>query len=125
MKTRRASSSRTHSPSRRSMSAVARVHFQHSRQAGEFQIRFGDGGKNDMPSDTVRDFIKSHKVEVETKDGEKKEVQLFHWNDNDRAWGMRIDRDNPETTRQTARRTFDDVIQLVAQERGVAQEAGR
>jgi hypothetical protein len=108
-----------------------RVHFQHSRQAGEFQIRFGDGSKDDMPSDAVRDFIKSHKVEVETKDGEKKEVQLFHWNEHDRAWGMRI-RVDPAATeeerisaredaRQTAKKVFDDVVQFVAQERGGAQ----
>jgi hypothetical protein len=75
-----------------------------------------------MPSDAVRDFIKSQKQTVTTKAGEEKEVQMFHWNDNDRAWGMRIDREDPETSRQTAKKVFDDVVALVAQERGAGRE---
>jgi hypothetical protein len=94
-----------------------KVHFQHSRQAGEFQIRFGDCGRQDMPADAVREFIKSHKTEVATRDGEKKEVQLFHWNPDDRAWGMRIDHQDPETSRKVAKRIFDEVVRRVAEER--------
>ncbi len=101
-----------------------KMHFQHSRQAGEFQIRFGDGTEKDKPSDDVRAFIKSHKIEVESKDGAKKEVQLFHWNDTDRAWGMRIDRDDPETSRQTAKRVYDETVKLVAQEQKDAPAQG-
>jgi hypothetical protein len=101
-----------------------KLHLQHSRQAGEMQIRFGDGSRQEMPSDTVREFIKSHKIKVETKDGEK-DVQIFHWNDHDRAWGMRIDRENPETSKQTARKVFDEVVKFVAKERGVAPEPSR
>jgi hypothetical protein len=96
------------------------MHFQHSRQAGEFQIRFGDGSEKDKPSDEVRAFIKSHKIEVETRAGEKKEVQLFHWNKGDAAWGMRIDGDDPETSRQTAKRVYDETVKLVAQEQKAA-----
>ena len=99
-----------------------KVQLQHSRQANEMQIRFGDGTEKDKPSDEIRDFVKSHKVEIETKTGEKKEVQLFHWNQDDRAWGMRIDRDRPATSRQKAEQAFEDVVKLVAQERGVGQE---
>jgi hypothetical protein len=104
-----------------------KVHFQHSKQSGEFQIRFGDGIKDDMPPDSIRDFVKSHKVEVESKDGEKKTVQLFHWNDNDRAWGMRIPYDREateeqnkearETARQRAKNIFDEVVAEVAEDR--------
>jgi hypothetical protein len=101
-----------------------KLHLQHSRQAGEMQIRFGDGSRQEMPSDATREFIKSHKIKVETKDGEK-EVQVFHWNDHDRAWGMRIDRENPETSKQTARKVFDEVVKFVANERGVAPEPSR
>jgi hypothetical protein len=101
-----------------------KLHLQHSRQAGEMQIRFGDGSRQEMPSDTVREFIKSHKVKVETKDGEK-EVQIFHWNDHDRAWGMRLDRENPETSKQTARKIFDEVVKFVAAERGAEPQQGR
>jgi len=91
-----------------------KVHFQHSRQAGEFQIRFGDGSRNDMPPGEILDFIKSHKAQASDGSGEK---SLFHWNENDRAWGMRINRDDPETSRQTAKNIFDDVVKLVAEER--------
>jgi hypothetical protein len=103
----------------------AKLHFQHSRQAGEFQIRFGDGTEKEKPSDSIREFIKSHKVEVETTDGEKKEVQLFHWNGTDRAWGVRVDRDDPEMTRQTAKKIFDEVVKRVAAERETALEPSR
>jgi hypothetical protein len=64
-----------------------------------------------------RQFIKSHKTEVATRDGEKKEVQLFHWNPDDRAWGMRIDHQDPETSRKVAKRIFDEVVRRVAEER--------
>jgi hypothetical protein len=113
----------------------SKVHFQHSRQAGEFQIRFGAGGKDEMPSDAVRDFIKSHKIDIVTKAGEQTQVQLFHWNDHDRAWGTRIridpaatdeERVNArETVRQTAKKVFDDVVKLVAEERGNAAAPSR
>jgi len=99
-----------------------KVQLQHSRQSNEMQIRFGDGTEKDKPSDEIRDFVKSHKVEIETKTGEKKEVQLFHWNQDDRAWGMRIDRDRPATSRQKAEQAFEDVVKLVAQERGAGQQ---
>jgi hypothetical protein len=112
-----------------------KVHFQHSRQAGEFQIRFGEGTRDDMPSAAVRDFIKSHKIDVVTRDGEEKQVQLFHWNDNDRAWGTRIqfkpDANDEEriaareSARQTAKAVFDDVVKLVAEERGNAASPSR
>jgi hypothetical protein len=91
-----------------------KVHFQHSRQAKQFQIRFGDGSTDDMPPGKIRDFIKSHKVQASDGSGEK---SLFHWNENDRAWGMPIDRNDPETSRQTAKKVFDDVVKLVAEER--------
>ena len=99
-----------------------KVQLQHSRQSNEMQIRFGDGTEKDKPSDEIRDFVKSHKVEIETKAGEKKEVQLFHWNKDDRAWGMRIDREMPATSRQKAEQMFEDVVKLVAQERGAGQQ---
>ena len=36
-----------------------KVQLQHSRQANEMQIRFGDGTEKDKPSDEIRDFVKS------------------------------------------------------------------
>ncbi len=91
-------------------------------QSWQMQIKFGEGAKDDMPSDAVRDLIKSHRLQVETKEGVTKEVQLFHWNDDDRAWGMRIDFKAPATSRQKAEEVYKEVVQLVAQERGVGRE---
>jgi len=72
-----------------------------------------------MPSEAIREFIKSHKVQASDGSGEK---SLFHWNENDRAWGMRIDRDDPATSRQTGKKVFDEVVDLVSQERGAGRE---
>jgi hypothetical protein len=88
----------------------------------EMQIKFGSGSKDDMPSDAVRDFIKSHKLDVVTRDGEEKQVQLFAWNDKDRAWGMEIDYNQPKASRDKAHRVFDEVVELVTQERGVGPQ---
>jgi hypothetical protein len=87
----------------------------------EMQIKFGSGAKDEMPSDAVRDFIKSHKLDVVTRDGEEKQVQLFQWNDKDRAWGMEIDYNQPKGSRDKAHRVFNDTVELVARERGVGR----
>jgi hypothetical protein len=111
-----------------------KIHFQHSRQSGEFQIRFGDGSLDDMPPEVIRNFVKAKKIEVENKDGEKKEVQLFHWNVDDSAWGMRIpfnrdasDQENKiaaDTARITAKAFFEEVVKVVAKDRQERREHG-
>jgi hypothetical protein len=101
-----------------------KIQLQESRSEGQpwqMQIKFGDGGLDNRPSDAVIDFIKSHKVTVETQEGPK-EVNQFRWNDQDRAWAMRIDFNAPATSRQKAERAFDAVVEMVAQERGVGRE---
>lgn len=101
----------------------SKIRLQESRHEGQpwqMQIKFGDGGLDDRPSDAVIDFIKSHKVTVETQEGPK-EVNQFRWNDQDRAWAMRIDFNAPATSRQKAERVFDTVVELVAQERGAGR----
>ena len=70
------------------------MQLQQNPQANQMEIKFGDRSKKDKPSDAVRHFIKSQKVTVKTEEGEN-EAQLFHWNRDDKAWGMRIDRDLP------------------------------
>jgi hypothetical protein len=97
------------------------VHLQFSRQANETQIRFGDGSKQDMPSDAVRDLIKSHKVEA-VNGTDLRPVPLER---NDRAWGMRIQRESPATSRQKAVEVSADVVKLVTEERGTTAEASR
>jgi hypothetical protein len=100
-----------------------KVQLQESRPEGkpwQMQIKFGDGSLDNRPSDAVVDFIKSHKVTVETQEGPK-EVNQFRWNDQDRAWAMRIDYDAPATSRQKAERVFDAVVEMVAEERGVGR----
>jgi hypothetical protein len=101
-----------------------KVQLQESRNSDagwQMQIKFGDGSKDQMPSDTVRDFIKSQKLAVTTKAGEEKEVQMFHWNDADRAWGARIDFNAPATSRENAYRVFNEVVEIVAEERGAGR----
>ena len=95
---------------------------RHEGQPWQMQIKFGSGGKDEMPSDAVRDFIKSHKLDVVTKGGEAKQIQLFHWNDKDRAWGMAIDFNAPATSRQKAAEVFKKTVELIAEERGVSQQ---
>jgi hypothetical protein len=101
-----------------------KVQLQESRPEGkpwEMQIKFGNGSREEMPSDAVLEFIKSHRLNVVNKAGEPKEVQLFKWNDDDRAWGMRIDFDAPATSRQKAEAVFKETAKLVAEERGVGR----
>jgi hypothetical protein len=106
-----------------------KIHLQESRpdeshpdqRRWEMQIRFGDGRIEDRPSDAVIDFIKSHKIEVKTRNGPK-EVNLFHWNDEDRAWGMEIAFDAPNTSRRTAEKIYEQVVELAAQERGAGRQ---
>jgi hypothetical protein len=92
------------------------------RRRWEIQIEFGDGSRNDMPSEGVLDFIKSHRLKVKTKAGEEREVPMFHWNDLDRAWGMGIDYEAPATSRNRASAVFREVVEMVAQERGVGRQ---
>jgi len=99
----------------------SKVHLQFSRQANEIQIRFGADSNQDMLSDAIHDLIKSHKVEAENGT----EVNLFHWNENDRAWGMRMDRMSPATSRQKAAQVFAEVNKLVADEHGTGPANSR
>jgi hypothetical protein len=75
-----------------------------------------------MPSQTVLEFIKSQTKTITTREGEEKEVQLFHWNKRDQAWGMGIDFSAPRTSRIRAEQVFDDVVSMVAGERGVTRQ---
>jgi hypothetical protein len=88
----------------------------------EMQIKFGDGSREDMPPDFIRDYVKSHKLDVVTKAGEAMQVQLFQWNDRDRAWGMTIDYNAPKTSRNKAEQVFEDVVRMIAEDRGVGQQ---
>ncbi len=102
-----------------------KVQLQESRKSGagwQMQIKFGSGAKEEMPSDAVLEFMKSHKVNITTKAREEKEVQMFHWNDKDRAWGAKIDFDKPATSRQKAEQVFKQVVSLVAEERGAGRQ---
>ncbi|MGO9468053.1 MAG: hypothetical protein ACLQVF_28300 [Isosphaeraceae bacterium] len=92
------------------------------RKHWEMQIKFGSGSKDDMPSGEVLDFIKSQRLNVTTKAGEEKQVQLFHWNKQDQAWGMEIAFNEPATSREKARRVFNEVVEMVAQERDVTRQ---
>jgi hypothetical protein len=93
----------------------------HPNERWQMQIKFGDGGLEDRPSDAVIDFLKSHKVQVETREGPR-EVNQFRWNDEQRAWGMAIDYDMPNTSRRQAEKIFEQAVDLAAHERGASRE---
>jgi hypothetical protein len=94
---------------------------RHEGQPWQMQIKFGDGSLEQRPSDAVVDFIKSHKVRIDTSDGPK-EINRFRWNDQDRAWAMRIEFNEPGASREMAKDVFDQVVELVARERGVSRQ---
>jgi hypothetical protein len=101
-----------------------KVQLQESRRSGagwQMQIKFGDGSLADKPSDAVLEALAAHKIEVVTKEGTK-EVNQFRWNDTDRAWGMKIDFDTPNISRQKAEQVFEEMVELVAQDRGIGRE---
>jgi hypothetical protein len=95
----------------------------HPNERWQMQIKFGGGGLEDRPSDAVIDFLKSHKIKVETREGPR-EINQFRWNDEHRAWGMAIDYDMPATSRRQAEKIFEQAVDLAAQERGVSRERG-
>jgi hypothetical protein len=88
----------------------------------QMQIKFGNGSKDDMPPEAVIEFIKSQKKAVTTKEGKETEVQLFHWNKRDQAWGMEIDYNARLTSRLKAEDVFREVVGMVAEERGVSRQ---
>jgi len=90
-----------------------KVQLQENRQSRQMQIKFGDGSLNDKPSDAVREFVKA----PEGPDGIR-----FHWKDEDRAWGTRVDPEAPATSRDKAKRVFNEVVKRVAEEKGIGRE---
>jgi hypothetical protein len=90
-----------------------KLQLQENLQRGQMQIKFGDGSLNDKPSDAIREFVKA----PDGPDGVK-----FHWKDEDRAWGMRIDQDAPRASRIKAEQVFKEVVKRVAEERGVGRQ---
>jgi hypothetical protein len=88
----------------------------------QMQIKFGSGDKQDEPSAKVLDFIKSHTKTVKTREGQETQVQLFHWNKRDHAWGMEIEFGNGAVAREKAREVFHGVLDLVREERGAGRE---
>ena len=88
----------------------------------QMQIKFGSGGREDMPPAEVLDFVKSLRKTVKNREGEEKEVQAYHFNQQDRAWGNSIEFDQPNTSREAAKKDFDEVVKRVAAARGSAPE---
>jgi hypothetical protein len=88
----------------------------------QMQIKFGSGEKQDEPSAEVLDFIKSQTKTVTTREGQETQVQLFHWNKRDQAWGTEIEYGNGAAAREKAREVFDGVVELVAKERGAGRQ---
>jgi hypothetical protein len=88
----------------------------------QMQIKFGSGDKQDEPSAEVLDFIKSQRKTVTTREGQETQVQLFHWNKRDQAWGTEIEFGKGGAAREMAREVFDAVVELVAKARGAGRQ---
>lgn len=90
----------------------------------QMQIKFGDGSLQAKPSDDVIDAIKSYKVSIDTPEGPK-ERQMFHFDGEERAWGISLSyKDNDEASkaaRVQAEKVYDQVVKMVAQEIGAGQ----
>ena len=90
----------------------------------QMQIKFGDGSPQSKPSDDVIDAIKSYKVSIDTPEGPK-ERQMFHFDGEQRAWGISLSyKDNDEASKSArvqAEIVYDQVVKMVAQEIGAGQ----
>jgi hypothetical protein len=88
----------------------------------QMQIKFGSGGKEDMPPEQVLDYLRSLTKTVTTKEGEEKDVRLFRWNARDEAWGMAIEYEAARASRIRAEQVFDEVVAMVAKQRGAGRQ---
>jgi hypothetical protein len=88
----------------------------------QMQIKFGSGGKDDIPPEKVLDYLKTLTKTVTTREGEEKEVRLFQWNRRDQAWGMAIEYEAARASRIKAEQIFDEVVKMMAEEHGVGRE---
>ena len=87
---------------------VAGVRLFESKQDRQMAIKFGEGRPEDKPSQAVIDKMKE---------------AGYRWNPADRIWAHPVREDSAMTTRIDAERLYQEVRQMVRQEKGI--EAGQ
>jgi hypothetical protein len=89
------------------------------RENDEMQIRFGEGRRQDKPSDQVLDKIRRHLVpeELKTKKEreEGKDVRWFNFSIDKGQWCMWM-RNRPHIARTKAEQVFEEVIEQISSE---------
>lgn len=88
---------------------VAAVRLYESKQDRQMAIKFGEGRREDKPSQAVIDTLKS---------------AGYRWNPSDRIWAHPVPRESAMTTRIEAKRLYEDVCQMIRQEKGIGNEQG-
>ena len=83
---------------------VAGVRLFESKQDRQMAIKFGEGRREDKPSQAVIDKMKE---------------AGYRWNPSDRIWAHRVEADSAMTTRIEAKRLYDDVCQMIRNEKGI------
>jgi hypothetical protein len=86
---------------------VAGVQLFESKRDRQMAIKFGEGRPEDKPSQSVIDKLKE---------------AGYRWNPADRIWAHQVRPEFARTTRIEAERLYQDVCQMVRQEKGI--EAG-
>jgi hypothetical protein len=88
---------------------VAAVRLFESKQDRQMAIKFGEGRREDKPSQAVIDTMKEAD---------------YRWNPSDRIWAHPVLSDSAMTTRIEAKRLYDEVRQMIRQEKGIENEPG-
>jgi hypothetical protein len=83
---------------------LAGVRLFESKQDRQMAIKFGEGGPEDKPSQAVIDRMKE---------------AGYRWNPADRIWAHPVDSDSAMSTRIAAERLYQEVRQMIRQEKGI------
>jgi len=86
---------------------LAGVRLFESKQDRQMAIKFGEGRREDKPSQAVIDRLKQ---------------SGYRWNPTDRIWAYPVESDSAMTTRIEAKRLYDDVCQMIRHEKGMEAE---
>jgi hypothetical protein len=88
---------------------VADVRLFESKQDRQMAIKFGEGRFEDKPSQAVIDTLKE---------------AGYRWNPLNKIWAHPVRFESAMSTRIDAKRLYDDVCQLIRQEKGIGTEQG-
>jgi hypothetical protein len=83
---------------------VAGVRLFESKQDRQMAIKFGEGRREDKPSQTVIDRLKQ---------------SGYRWNPTDRIWAHPVEADAAMSTRIDAKRIYDEVCLMIRQEKSI------